>query len=160
MGRLFWARVFSVCFIYGVLEDFRGWIRGCACHEEDRKAGRPVNCTLAGRRARHLWNRVQLLICDLRNLLVSMAWLAEDWYAEFQGELKESIHECITAMIGIVTIKFAFLDRFPYLLLRLREPGVARRCLDMYDELVARGVSTIHRISCFFCHQMAICAAT
>ena len=84
-ARLFWARLFSIVLIFGLIEDFRGWCRGCACHEADRRAGRVVVCKLGGRRARFLWDRVQELLQGLRDLLTSVQLLAEPWFVEFSA---------------------------------------------------------------------------
>ena len=47
----FWARTHGLAPCVWVVADFGAWVKGCSCHEADRRAGRAVDCQWAGCRA-------------------------------------------------------------------------------------------------------------
>ena len=79
-SELFWKRV--ACLTPGVLllYEFSMWVRGCPCHEAERKAGKAVQCQWAGCRAPELAERVKTVLAELSDEgqhRADTAWEAE-----------------------------------------------------------------------------------
>ena len=80
-----------------------------------------------------------------------MAKLAQHmvtWHAS----VSSSVPSAMDGIRGLLALKTDYLDRLPYLVARLRERGVAARCLERYDAISARGVGA-HRVSKHFCDR-------
>ena len=137
----FWERCAAVVGVLQPVSHLRTWGAGCLCHEQDRKEGKPVQCQKAGRRMREAWPRV------LRSLssFASPIPLAG---VELASLLREC-HEARKALRGILHAKLSFLDRLPYKIARLRDPGVAAECLARFDEMSAAGICH-HRVTLHF----------
>ena len=65
------------------MAELSSWVTGCSCHEEDRKAGRSVDCPWAGCRATEMsaWVR-QLLEAVLEHGQLDAHYALPTWACE------------------------------------------------------------------------------
>jgi hypothetical protein len=105
------------------------WGAGCDCHEAALLAGEAVVCCYKGRRLRKAHALVDV---RLKNVLEeSVNWTEDTWglghaaLVQLQGRIRFAFF--------LELRKFRRLDRLPYLLCRLAEPGVAARCIEQWD---------------------------
>ena len=87
--------------------DMRGWLKGCACHEEERKQGKVVQCQWAGCRAPELASRVQTFLAELQGLGQLDAFLE---LPEWARELCDMWRRAYTTLEA----KFAWVFENPY----------------------------------------------
>jgi len=97
------------------LASFSSWLRGCACHEEDRLAGRRVVCSWGGCRAPELSARV----LQARNELDLLRRQAE----ALEGIGAEVLHTIASTMLANILTRFAWVDELPYLILKVWRGG-------------------------------------
>ena len=136
-----WALQFSfVTWLAGLLGDLLQWGGGCECHEAERLRGEAVGCPNAGRRLRSAYQKAcQVVTAALRE---ANAWVAADWGG--LPLLVASLQGCVRGMCALSLRKIAYLDRIPYLLARLCEPGIRQRCEAQWAAVPPEGH---HRVS-------------
>ena len=142
----FWQRCAFLAAVFEILESLRQWGAGCSCHDDQRRAGRPVSCHLAGRRLEAAWPRVVEAQAALRALAEGRHGNAD---LAPTPELAQNAFEAIFCQSGILQLKMAYLDRLPYSLVRLGSPGLAARVLAEFDAQEAEGL-TPHRVATHF----------
>jgi hypothetical protein len=67
---------------------------------------------------------------------------ADSWNSTMfnnDASLLQEIQGCVRMLNALTRRKLRFLDRIPYLACRLGEDGVARRCLEQYDQPTPNG---------------------
>ena len=67
-SEVFWdkvSRIIDGALLFGQL---RSWLKGCSCHEEERRKGQIVKCAWAGCRAPELASRVRRFLEELHEL--------------------------------------------------------------------------------------------
>lgn len=112
------------------LGGLMAWGRGCKCHEEQLKAGETVNCQWKGRRMKDAFAHASR---ELRSgLEEANSWEFSTW--SLDSEEAMACQACVRATYHLASQKIRFLDRVPYLLCRLDEPGVKERCLEQWSE--------------------------
>ena len=114
-SELFWARTRTLKKCIKPLASFSSWLRGCACHEEDRLAGRRVVCSWGGCRAPELSARV----LQARNELDLLRRQAE----ALEGIGAEVLHTIASTMLANILTRFAWVDELPYLILKVSRGG-------------------------------------
>jgi hypothetical protein len=116
------------------------WGAGCDCHENLLKSGESIACDWKGRR---LVRAHAFVVAELTRVLeASTKWSAETWMLSHAALIE--LQGCIRATCHLARRVFAWLDRLPYLLARLGEPGVARRCVEQWESCRA---DEHHRVS-------------
>ena len=98
------------------------WASGCACHEELLRRKEKVDCPYKGRRLPEAYGHAMSTLRD--GLKQANEWSAYFWglpgdWAMFQG--------CVRNTFLQGSRKFDFLDKVPWLIARLAEPGVRDR---------------------------------
>lgn len=123
------------------LGGLMSWGRGCDCHGDALRAGQEVNCPLKGRRIReaHAFATQELR----RGLAEANSWGPHTWPSG-GASLWLDCQACVRSVYEMATRKISFLDRIPYLLARLGEPGVRRRCVEQWESCSAE---KHHRVS-------------
>ena len=97
------------------------WGRGCACHSDE------TECKWKGRR--------------LPEAAVFVDQEAESWTKDtFQTTVSEPLDlvRCVRASYHMVGTKFAYLQEFPWLIVRIFEPGVKKECLHHWSACAPR----------------------
>ena len=104
-----------------------GWGGGCACHSttdgDDLAAGE--QCPWKGRRLKEAWHFSQ---SSLREALDE----ANSWApSSLGGDMAfwSEVQGCVRATVALAQEKIQFLDKVPYLLVRLGEEGIKRKAL-------------------------------
>ena len=110
------------------------WGTGCACHEQALNAGEDVECHMKGRRLKEAYAYACAQLADgLRE--------ANDWTADHfncgDHELP-LLQGCVRGVFHVSHVKIAFLDKIPWLLARLNEPGVSTKCLQQWQSVGRR----------------------
>ena len=125
-----------VCWFTDWLGTIMSWGQGCPCHGVTLVG----DCSRKGRRIReaHQYATVALR----RGLDEANTWTAATWGCGLQECLE--MQAAVRASFRIAEQKIAFLDRIPYLLARLGEPGVRARCLEQWGRCAA---DEHHRVS-------------
>lgn len=134
----FWARVESLHRLLEPLYELSSWVRGCECHEQERKDGKEVDCDWQGCRAMGLVNRVAIAHEELEEVRTQC--------------LEDGLHEesvAVTSMLGGSREKFRFLSEDPYTLWQATDRAVARGILERRDSSVSEG-GTSHRVIEYF----------
>lgn len=112
------------------LGGIMSWGRGCACHSEELRQGQQIDCPLKGRRLREAY---AFATAELqKGLSEANSWGPEDWQFEDNDSWLDC-QACVRSVFEMATRKLSFLDRVPYLLSRLGEPGVRRRCEEQWS---------------------------
>lgn len=150
-GRAFWNQTKFIDVVFGIVESTRTWGSGCECHDDDRQDGKPVQCRLTGRRLREAFGKFQEMM-DLLRVLRDFAITLHPWIYDvgMGAELNRSI-DCLR---GVASVKFAFLDKVPYTIVRCRQRMVAATFLERCDALVAAG-EQLHRVAARFVHPLS-----
>lgn len=137
-----WALQFRfVEWLSEILGSLLEWGGGCDCphHEEQVRQGIPVECREKGRRLPTAYTHAKNVLDGA--LREANLWTASDWG---NNELWISFQGCIRGAHALGMQKILFLDRVPYLLARLREPGIKRRCLEQWG---ATAPENHHRVT-------------
>ena len=98
---LFWERSRLLKRFCEPLLNFSAWVRGCDCHEDERKRGLSVECSWAGCRAPRLASRVQQTMDAFENL---------------RGDLSAFVDlvSAITCSAGMFHVKMEWVHKEPY----------------------------------------------
>ena len=83
-----------------------------------------------------------IISCRTGDYQVSYPWVVAHG-------LVDDLHDVINHVCGLFELKFKFLDELPYIIIRMRDRSIARRCLERRDALAARG-KELHRITEYF----------
>ena len=102
----FWTRCRSLQALVRPLSSFSSWLRGCACHEADRRQGRSVQCPWQGCRAPELADRMRALLAEL----VQVRGTVDDSWAAPQQEILTAF----SAQIAGARLKFHWVNEPPY----------------------------------------------
>lgn len=124
------------------LGDIMHWGKGCSCHEAELRQGLVVDCPMKGRRLPDAYRHAQQ---ELRaGLEEANGWGPETWNAG-GTPIWVSCQACVRLTFEIGMQKVSFLDRVPYLLARLEEPGVCRRCMEQWESCAPAGHHRVTR---------------
>ena len=140
LSSTIWMKQFEfVAWVCEWLGQIMNFGIGCPCHRFDDPLA--ATCDRKGRRVHQAWI---FATSELRRgLSESNNWTIDSWGLDHDFLL--TVPACIRACFVMAEKRISFLDRLPYLLLRLREPGVAGRCLSQFG-LAAR-LEGHHRVS-------------
>ena len=130
--------VFWICTWLGRITD---WCGGCSCHDaQDPDA---MDCSERGRR----WLEAHSFALQaLRSGLdIANGWTGESWGLGLEFVL--ALQACVRGAFALAREKIGFLNKLPYLLFRLREVGIARRCVEEFDRTP---IEAHHRVSVAF----------
>ena len=105
------------------------WAGGCPCHAHDDPAGR--GCPRRGRRLPEAAAAAEAA-CG-RALLKANGFHANTFGAEASPALLREAQGLWRRTVAALKVKVAFLDRVPYVLARVGEPGVRDRVLQQWD---------------------------
>lgn len=134
------------CFVHWLCKWLGGimqWGRGCACHEKALRAGADIACDKKGRRLNEAF---KFATHELqRGLEEANAWGPKS--TSSGGSFWLECQAAVRATFELGTRKIKFLDKVPYLLARLAEPGVRQRCLDQWESCDPAGH---HRVTVEF----------
>ena len=119
---VFWDRVHLAVWLVTPLSRFSSWLKGCDCHEEERKRGQVVSCAWQGCRARSLSDRLQQTVEELRDHRHGRHGGERGWGDELS-----------TRMLHSLKAKFAWVDEAPALLWQAWDRAQARRLLEERD---------------------------
>ena len=130
-------------YIASWLVGLQQWGGGCDCHEEQLTQGASISCPWKGRRLANAFPHIQ---SELRRVLQeSSQWTTETWQLGDRGLLE--CQGCVRGAVALARMKFQWADRLPYLLARLHEPGIARRCQEQWLSVPP---AQHHRVSRYF----------
>jgi len=120
-----------VLWLSGFITDLMQWGCGCSCHHLQLQSGEVVDCPRKGRRlheaGRHLEQEQE------KALALANSWATETWSCSF-AELSD-LQGCVRLMVALFTKKMRYLYRLPYLLARLREPGIRQQVYDQWNSV-------------------------
>lgn len=105
------------------------WGQGCPCHHQELQQGMAVECSWKGRRLHQA--HAQATSELRRGLDEANSWTAATWGLGYEAWLE--LQGCVRAAFHLGSRKVAYLDKVPYLLARLGEPGVRGRCLEQWS---------------------------
>ena len=127
---LLWKLVDPFTTITWVCEECRCWGGGCPCHEEERKRHRVVECDRTGLRLDEASDTLKEVLGDLQRNLDSQT-LDQ---CEGSSDALLIITFLLRRLISEIRERFAWVDKLPYLLARVRQPSVAREIVRQYHE--------------------------
>ena len=133
----FWQRNALLSKMTGPIKLFSSWLRSCPCHEDDRLAGRKVECQWGGCRAPDLANRLEETLSQMQDLR-----------AEFYSS-SESV-AAVNVILGNLRMKMSWVWQEPYLVWRAHDPSVAQQMIDQHDAMIRQGL-TPHRVTSYLC---------
>ena len=116
------------------------WGQGCRCHEDELRAGSEIECDRKGRRIPEAHGYATAAL--RKGLAEANEWTSASWGGG--AELLSQCQAVVRATYHLSVRKMAHLDRIPYLLARLAEPGVRSRCIEQWNSCDA---SQHHRVS-------------
>ena len=116
-------------------------------HHDERCCSQDFVCMCAGRRGPTAWNRILEYVRKVRSLK-EHAVVDNPFLIAFG--LYDLFSEAVDGLIGIVLVKLQFLDRLPHMIIRARDPQVAKLCIDRREMLHTTGRS-VNRIAERFC---------
>lgn len=137
-----WHNMFSFVRWYTEwLTPLQEWIGGCPCHEPQEEGAK--DCPRKGRRIVEAHTHaVQILdagLADANDWLVARFGGDVDLWREGQGVVRFTV--------ALAKEKIGHLDKVPYLLARLSEPGIRDRCLEQFQRAAP---SEHHRVTRWF----------
>ena len=110
------------------------WGTGCSCHEQALNAGEAVDCEKKGRRIKEAYG---FACAELdKGLTEANAWTA-DLFNCGDHELAV-LQGCVRGIFHLSHLKINFLDSIPWLLARLNEPDISRRCIRQWQSVDRR----------------------
>lgn len=122
--------------------DIMNWGKGCSCHEDALRRGEDLECPMKGRRLREAYPHAKR---ELRSgLAEANEWGPQTWNAGGKP-IWLACQGCVRLTFEVGMQKLAFLDKLPYVLARLEEPGVRRRCMDQWDSCPPEGHHRVTR---------------
>lgn len=116
------------------------WGQGCRCHDQQLSAGLQIECDRKGRRIPEAHGYATEAL--RRGLAEANAWTSATWGGG--AALLTQCQAVVRATYHLSHRKIAHLDRIPYLLARLSEPGVRSRCIEQWNSC---DPSQHHRVS-------------
>ena len=148
-----WADQFRfVAWFCQWLGHLLSWVGGCPCHGEEfahnDRQRRAWVCSMKGRRLPEAYEKA---MSQLRWGLEQ----ANNWEFGFftDNALLTQCQGCVRAVYSAGVAKFRFLDEIPYLCARLRQPGIAKRCVDQWH---ASPAAAHHRVSHEFLSEASV----
>ena len=114
-----------VMFLATWLVQLQQWGSGCDCHAAQLLAGEDVQCAAKGRR---LGTAAVVVETSFREKLLEVSeWTVNTWgFGQHAGLMQ--LQACVRFVVILGRRKFQWLQRLPYLLVRLGDPGVAAEC--------------------------------
>ena len=110
------------------LNRLQSWVGGCDCHEEQLQAGEEICCHMKGRRLPSAW-------AFAKDHLDSGLRHTNDMTAgRFRGDYKllSQAQGCVRMVHALGLEKLQLRDQVPYLVARLRQPGVRARVVQQW----------------------------
>lgn len=122
------------------LGGIMAWGKGCDCHEEALRGGADIECSMKGRRLKKAYVHAA---AELRSGLdAANEWTVHTW--DLGAESLLDFQACVRGTYELALRKLGFLDKIPYLLARLADPGVRDRCVAQWAACAPEGH---HRVS-------------
>merc|ERR1712242_162545 len=121
----FWAKARGLQMLVNPFHEFRGWIRGCSCHEAELLEGKDVQCPWKGCRARELVPRLRAFEQTLtasRNQATGGTW---------PGLGPSEVSGVLTHQLAFLRVKTQWANEPPFLIWQVDNPEVARSFLNM-----------------------------
>ena len=126
----FHAQLKTVRWYTGVMTDLLKWGGGCRCHSKAHTQEERDSCPFKGKLLAEAYPHS---MAHLRAALEEVSkWNASD--AGGDAQLLRQLQACVRSTWLLAQDKFRHYDELPYLLARLREPGIAKRCLEQWAE--------------------------
>ena len=143
---VFWSRAHALHMCMAPLFEFSSWLRGCPCHEQERKGKRVHNvvCNWAGCRAPEL--AAQLMGVGFKLQGLSKAPITRLARGQLDVADEGDIRVLYSAMYAGLELKFGWVNEAPYTIWQVDSPEAAKHFLDMYDGQIAQG-EPVHRVS-------------
>ena len=123
----FWDTVRWTRVLLKPLKDFGAWVKGCDCHESERKAGKKVCCPWQGCRARTLGAQVAAVLEEMRKMRTAGLSMGDE--ADI----------VLARMMHVFGQKMAWVSQEPALLWQAWDREVAARIVADRDRVVADG---------------------
>ena len=138
----FWQRAHLLKRLTKPMSRFGSWLRGCDCHDEERRARRaqgkpPVDCVWAGCRAKSLSSRVADQKAELLQLRTDLMQLADSDSRDAAGALSR--------MASLFALKTSWVHELHFGIWSLAGPDDAAAWLHRYNSLGPEVVS--HRVA-------------
>ena len=133
----FWERNAMLFKMIGPIKLFSSWLRGCPCHEQDRLAGRTVQCQWGGCRALGFATRFEEALNQI-----------QDVRTEFYSSLENVA--AVNVILGNLRLKMSWVWQEPYLVWRAHDPDVAQQMIDQHDAMISQGLKP-HRVTSYLC---------
>lgn len=141
-----WRRMLDfVSWYTNWLGSIMSWGQGCSCHNMELAGGASVECPWKGRRIKEAYGFATVEL--EKGLKYANTWGPETWKCNDENWVE--MVGCVRASFHLALRKVAFLDKVPYLLARLGEPGVRDRCLSQWAACPA---DEHHRVTREFLH--------
>lgn len=145
MTEPFWREGFQFVTWYTKwIGGIMGWIAGCDCHDHDDPL-RPT-CMMRSRRLKSAHGFVCQALDD--GLREANGWTRDRFQVPLDVFL--SMQGCARATVHVAHMKVEYLNRLPYILVRLDLPGIRRQCLQQWQSAAP---AAHHRISRFFLEE-------
>ena len=126
----FHAQLKTVRWYTGVMTDLLKWGGGCRCHSKAHTQEERDSCPFKGKLLAEAYPHS---MAHLRAALEEVSkWNASD--AGGDAQLLRQLQACVRSTWLLAQEKFRHYDELPYLLARLHEPGIAKRCLEQWAE--------------------------
>ena len=147
---VFWRRASGLRQVLAPVHKLSSWVKGCDCHEADLLLGKEIACRWKGCRATTLAARLSafeeaaLAIREERTKVVGI-----------------STHEtagCVTAMLAMLRLKFAWVNEAPYTIWQMDTPQKAAEFLRQHDAMIVVG-DVPHRVTSHFVGQSSLLRA-
>ena len=135
---LFWARVSLLRRLTKPLSDYAGWLRGCECHEEERKARKKVSCQWAGCRATTIAERSSQLQSQLLQLRVA--------FTDTDGADERQLAAAVTRVVDLFRLKTSWMTELAFTVWELNSSEKAAEFLARFDTASTPG-SQVHRVA-------------
>lgn len=136
-----WHRQFDfVLWFTNWIGALMSWGRGCRCHEGALRAGNDISCPMKGRRLKEAYRHACSVLED--GLATANAWTVVEWSCDMAALLEWQA--CVRATHHLAMRKLDFLNKVPWLLARLDEPGVRSQCVSQWESCRA---ASHHRVT-------------
>ena len=128
---LWWTKLRFVKRFTKFTEIRRKWGTGCQCHEEQLKLHQVIKCNFKGRRANEVWGYIMNSKFEIAAECDSFSAAMFDGVGSLVTEAARVYHY----LGALMPEKLAMYNQLPLLFGRCHEPGIAARCIAIYDHL-------------------------
>jgi hypothetical protein len=145
-SSVFWGRAQALQMCMGPLFELSSWIRGCPCHETERKGKKVhnVQCKWSGCRAPELAEQVNAVGQELQRL--SKAPIGKINAGELDNAAQSDIRVLYSEMYAAFQFKFGWVTEAPYTIWLVNSAAAAALFLETHDEAISHGLP-VHRVT-------------